>query len=144
MKHSLTLLISLILVCSHATARDTKHMFPISEAFDSPDYQEKLGSDIKFYWGTQAHPKVARSYGEFVSNKKTKAFRRSDKGACEWALLSALLTFKQRAQTEGGNAVVNLRSFYKKNEVSSETEYECHAGAIMAGVALKGEVVKLQ
>ncbi|MGI9283854.1 MAG: excinuclease [Pseudomonadales bacterium] len=144
MKHSFTLLVALLLICSHASARDTKHMYPISEAFDSPDYDEKLGDDVKFFFGTQAHPGIAKSFGEYVSNKKTKAFRKSDKVACEWALLSALITFKERALAEGGNAVVNIRSYYKKIEVSSETEFECHAGAIMAGVALKGEVVRLQ
>jgi hypothetical protein len=48
-----------------------------------------------------------------------------------------------RARTEGGNAVINIVSYYKKNVFSSATEYECHAGAIIAGVALKGTVVKL-
>lgn len=144
MKHSVPLLVALLMLCSHASARDTAHMFPLSEAFDSADYTEKLGTDVKFYFGEQAHPEVAKSFGEYTSNKKTKAFRKSDKVACEWVLLSALLTFKERALAEGGNAVVNIRSYYKKNEVSSETEFECHAGAIMAGVALKGEVVKLR
>jgi hypothetical protein len=35
------------------------------------------------------------------------------------------------------------RDTRQKNEVSSETQYECHAGAVMAGVALIGEVVSL-
>lgn len=144
MKRSVPLLVALLLLGNHVSARDTAHMFPVSEAFDSPDYSEKLGTDVKFYFGEQAHPGVAKSFGEYTTNKKTKAFRKSDKVACEWALLSALITFKERALAEGGNAVINIRSFYKKNEVSSDTEFECHAGAIMAGVALKGEVVKLR
>ena len=44
---------------------------------------------------------------------------------------------------EGGNAVINIKSYYKKNEVSSAGEYECGAGAMVSGVAFKGEVVKL-
>ena len=44
---------------------------------------------------------------------------------------------------KGGNAVINIRSFYKKNEMSSETKFECHVGLLMAGVALKGTVVYL-
>ncbi len=144
MKHSFTLLVALLLICSHASARDTKHMYPISEAFDSPDYNEKLGTDVKFYFGAQAHPAVAKNLGEYTTNKKTNNFHKVDKKSCEWVLLSALLTLKERALAEGGNAVINIRSFYKKNEVSSETEFECHAGKMMAGVALKGEVVRLQ
>ena len=84
-----------------------------------------------------------KSYGKFVSNKKTNAFGKSDEAACEWVLLSAMLSLQDRVKAEGGNAVININSYYKKNTVSSETEYECHAGAIMAGVALQGEVVKI-
>ena len=40
---------------------------------------------------------------------------------------------KERAIAEGGNAVINIQSYYKKNELSSATEYECGAGAIMGG-----------
>jgi uncharacterized protein YbjQ (UPF0145 family) len=57
--------------------------------------------------------------------------------------LSAVLSLRDRAVKEGGDAVVAIRSFYKKNEVVSDTEYECHAGALIAGVALKGTVVTL-
>jgi uncharacterized protein YbjQ (UPF0145 family) len=78
-----------------------------------------------------------------MSNKKTNAFNKTDKRACEWAFLSAMLSLQQRALSEGGNAVVNIRSFYKRHEVSSATEFECGAGAIMAGVTFKGDVVKL-
>ena len=40
------------------------------------------------------------------------------------------------------DAVVNIESNYKNRQFSSETEFECGAGAIMAGVALKGTLVK--
>ena len=33
-------------------------------------------------------------------------------------------------------------SYYKKNPYTSETQYECHAGNLIAGVALKGDIVK--
>jgi hypothetical protein len=47
-------------------------------------------------------------------------------------------------QTIGANAVVNIVSFYQKNVMSSPTEFECHAGAVIAGVALKGDFVKVE
>ncbi len=135
---------SLLMVISfQAQARDTKHMLSIEEAMESRGYDEKLDAGIQFFFGDESHPAPAERLGEYVSNKKTNAFGKSDEEACQWALLSALISLQERAQQEGGNAVVNIRSYYKKNEHSSETEYECHAGAIMAGVALKGEVVKL-
>jgi hypothetical protein len=39
---------------------------------------------------------------------------------------------------------VNIVSYYRKQVFASDTLYECHAGAIIAGVALKGTVVKLK
>ena len=136
-------LITLALGANHAMARDTKHLFSIDEAFASSAFKEKLDPKIKFIFGKQAYPEPLANRGEFVSNRKTNAFGKSDQAACEWALLSALLSFQDRALAEGGNAVVDIVSFYRRDEMSSETEYECHAGAIVAGVALKGSVVML-
>jgi hypothetical protein len=124
-------------------ARDTKHYFSIKEAMNSPDYHAKLDSDVLLFFGNSPHPNPDKRLGEYVTNKKTNAFGKSDKEACEWVLLSALLSLQKRAIAEGGNAVVNIRSYYKKNKYSSATQYECHAGAFVAGVALKGEVVRL-
>lgn len=139
-----TLFASVLLVLSHsAQARDTKHHFSIADALASPAYEGKLNSAIKLYFGDQTYPAPTSKQGEYVSNKKTNAFGKSDLKACEWVLLSALISLQERAVAEGGNAVVNIRSYYKKNEFSSATQYECHAGAIMAGVALIGDVVTL-
>jgi len=43
----------------------------------------------------------------------------------------------------GANAVVNIVSNFKDIEMASQTEFECADGAIMAGVALKGDFVKI-
>jgi len=40
--------------------------------------------------------------------------------------------------------VTNIVSFYKRNERKDAQTYECHAGAIMACVALKGDLAKVQ
>lgn len=126
-----------------AAARDTTHYLSISEALNSEAYQGRLDSDIKLYFGKQTHGAVSANHGNFVTNRKTNAFGKSDQKACEWALLSALLVLQERARNEGGNAVVNIASYFKKNEYVSDTQYECHAGAVMAGVALKGDVVTI-
>lgn len=133
----------LAVFCVSAQARDTKHLFSIEEAMNSAVFKERLNQGVKFYFGNQAHPGVTDQLGEYVSNKKTNAFNKSDLEACQWVLLSALLSFQDRALAEGGNAVVNIRSYYKAKEYSSETDYECHAGTFVAGVALKGKVVKV-
>jgi len=140
---SLILLTSLF-VSSQAFSRDTKHLFSIEAAINSEAFKEKLDPNIEFFFGDQSHSAISQSMGNFVSNKKTNAFGKSDKKACEWVLLSALLSFQDRIKAEGGNAVINLESYYKKNSFHSETEYECHAGAIIAGVALRGDVVRLE
>ena len=58
-------------------------------------------------------------------------------------MISALLELRDRAVREGGNAVIKVVSYYNKQEIPDTTEYECHTGAFVAGVALKGTVVKL-
>ena len=92
----------------------------------------------------QSHGKIAKKFGHFSSNKKTSAFGKSDQQACEWPFLSAMISLQKRAQNEGGNTVIDIRINYKNIEFKSDTEFECGAGAIMAGVALTGTVVKLK
>ena len=126
-----------------AHSRNSKHLFSIQDAMITADFQEKLDPNIQFYFGSQTHSEIKAVYGKYTSNKKTNAFNKSDEEACQRALLSTLLTFQKRAQNEGGNAVVEIESYYKKHPFSSETQYECHAGAVIAGTALRGKVVKL-
>ena len=42
-----------------------------------------------------------------------------------------------------GNAVVDLVSYYKKVEFKDAAQYECHAGGVVVGVAMKGEYAKI-
>jgi uncharacterized protein YbjQ (UPF0145 family) len=133
----------LALLAIPALARDDHHMYPIKDALDAATAESKVDKHIKLYFGDQPYPKGAKVIGEWKTNKKTNAFNKSDKQACEWVFLSAILELQERAEKEGGDAVVNIKSNYKNIERSSETEYLCGAGALMAGVALKGTVVKL-
>ena len=129
------------LVSGLALARDTHLKLPIKDAMATAEAKEKLGTDVKFIFGST--PKGAKEIGTYTSNKKTNFANKSDKEGCERAFLSAMISFKERALREGGNAVVNIQSYYKKNEFLSATEYECGAGAIMGGVTFRGTVVKL-
>lgn len=134
-------LLSLASVNSYA--RDDAQYHSISDAMASAPFKEKLDPNIRFFWGNQNYPSAASQIGEYTSNKKTNSVGKSDTKACEWALLSALLSFQDRALSKGGNAVVDIVSYYKKNEFVSETQFECHSGNIVSGVAIKGRVVKL-
>ena len=123
-------------------AADKKFHFPIKDALESAEAREKLSSNVKYYFGSQRHPSIRANLGEYVSNKKTNSFAKKNEDACNRAFLSALISFEERANSLGANAVVGIESYYKKNVYSSPTHYECHVGAIMAGVALRGKVVK--
>jgi len=133
-----------LLASSASTARNTKAMWPIAEAMSAPEAKARLNAGIQFFFGNAPHPAVTKSFGVYTSNKKTNGTNKTDKEACDWAFLSAMLSFQQRAVELGGNAVINIRSYYDKHEVSSETEYECGSGALMSGVTFQGEVVTLE
>jgi uncharacterized protein YbjQ (UPF0145 family) len=78
-----------------------------------------------------------------MSNRKTNGVGKSDEVGCRWAALAALIQFQERAKEVGANAVVDIVSYYKKDEFKSATEYECHGGAVIIGVALKGTLAKV-
>ncbi len=135
--------VAFMLVSLNATARDDHRMLPLKAALDAPAAQEKLDQSIKLFFADQPHPKIERKLGTWPTNKKTNAFGKSDEEACNWVFLTALLTLQERARKEGGNAIVDIKSNYRNIETASATEFMCGVGNIVAGVALKGTVVKL-
>jgi uncharacterized protein YbjQ (UPF0145 family) len=142
------LLASLLLCAIGAQARDTQNYFSIKDAVEMGRAKEgkwHLGSDIKLYFGDQSHPAVGSTLAKgVVTNKKSNAANKSDEEACLTVMLSALIQLQERARNDGGNAVINIESYYKKKSFKSKDKFECHVGNIMAGVALKGDVVKLK
>ena len=124
---------------AQAAGRDEHINFPIADVLNNPEFKDKLPAGVRFYFGSQK-AKVSRSLGETHTNKKTSSFKKSDKTACEWAMLSALIAIGEDAKSRGGNAVIGIKSNYKGNETVSNDTYVCGAGGIMAGVALKGTV----
>ena len=139
--NSILLALSLIALSMASQARDDKLLMPIDAAMKSVAAQEQLNPQIKFYFGKNS-AKYSSKIGTYTANKKTNAFNKSDEQACQWVFLSALIALQNRAELQGGNAVVDIHSDYKKVPMFSSKNYECHAGAIMAGVALRGTVVK--
>ncbi|GGX86662.1 phosphoribosylglycinamide formyltransferase [Litchfieldella qijiaojingensis] len=141
---ALGILFGSLLVATTSQARDTQHMLSIEEAMNTPAAQERLDPSIRFFFADSPHGEVVARHGNYITNKKTNAFNKTDEEACRWVMLSALLGLQERVKSEGGNAVINIESFYKRHPMVSRTEYECHAGALMAGVALRGDVVTLR
>lgn len=132
----------MMLVSSAVDARNTILQVAIEGALNHPKAGDRLNDSIELYFGDQPHPAVESKIGTWTSNKKTNAVGKSDEIACQWAFLSAMISLQQRAVREGGDAVVNIRSYYYQNDFVSQTEFECGAGAVMAGVTMVGDVVK--
>jgi uncharacterized protein YbjQ (UPF0145 family) len=98
---------------------------------------------VKFFFGDTPHPAILQSFATLVANEKTNSVNKTALHACQWAFLSALMKFQKRAEQLGANAVVNIHSYYKREDVSSDTTIQCHDGFLMTGVALRGNFVKL-
>ena len=135
--------LALVAAMSSAHAADRVVMVPIAAAMATSEAQAKLGGDIKYYFGDQRVPGKVTPLGENKTSQKTNAFGKSDDVACNWVFLSAMIRLQKHAQSIGANAVTNIRSNYNNVEKSSTTDVECHAGALMAGVALKADFVKV-
>jgi len=139
----LVLLAALAGFTAAADARDERLKMPLKDALATPAAQEKMNPAVKLYFGDTPHAKPELTLGTFTANKKTNFFNKSDKEGCEWVFLSAVLALQQRALKEGGNAVVDVHSVYRNATLRSRTQYDCGAGAVVGGVALRGTVVKL-
>ena len=137
-----------LLICalpSISQARDTSVYLPFDKAVAEATRAGKIDGSVKFYLaGNTPTGNVTVLSAGAVTNKKTNAFNKSDEVACEWVAQSAIISLHQAAKNAGANAVTNIVSFYKKNERKDAKTYECHAGALMAGVALKGDLAKVQ
>lgn len=127
-----------------AQARDDVAEYSIADALSTEKAKEILGDNIRFYFGPQKHGAVTKKFGEYGSNKKTNGVGKSDKQACEWAFLSAMKSLRERAEKEGANAVVNIRSNYRNKTTTSADTFKCGSGGLMSGVALLGDVVELK
>ncbi|KND61950.1 Excinuclease ATPase subunit [Candidatus Burkholderia verschuerenii] len=127
-----------------ALARNTVDNYPIAGALKSGEGADKIDPQISLYFAGQDHPEVVSSLGNVATNKKTSALGVNDEFACQRAFLSALIQLQARAKLDGADAVIDIVSNYKNNERASATEFTCGAGALMAGVALKARLVKLQ
>lgn len=131
------------IVALPVAARDTTIHLPLAAIETMPQARGKLDGSVKFFLAGQTTPTVVERLNTLVANRKTNGFGTSDQDGCRWAALSALIALQDKAKAQGANAVVDIVSYYKKNEVKSSTDYECHAGAVVVGVALKGTLAKI-
>jgi len=134
---------SLLLLCFSIQAKDSIVSFDFNSALEKGYTDGILDKSITFKLKGQPHKSIKKVFSDYRSNKKTRGAGRSNTDSCAWALLSALKAFQDRAVSLGANAVVDIVSNYKNHEFVSSSEYQCGAGFIMSGVALKAKVVNL-
>ena len=127
-----------------ADARDDLLHLPLADVLNSADAKAKLDPGVALYFGKQPYAAPAQRMSITTANKKTNFFNKTDQEGCNWVFLSAVRSLQEYARKMGGNAVVNIVSMYKNQEFVSETQYECGAGNVVGGVALRGEVVLIK
>ena len=126
-----------------AHARNVKLILPIAAAMEATGLPDRPTGAVKFFFGNQKSPEVLIKFGSHVATPRTGAMSMPDEKACYGALLWTLVALEKRALQMGANAVVNIVSYYEKNEMASATEFECHVGNVIATVWLKGDMVKI-
>lgn len=103
-----------------------------------------LDGSVTFHLaGTPIEGKVHK-LRSVTSSRKTNASNKSDEEACAWALQSVLASLQNAAKQAGANAVVDIVSYHKRNVRSDAMRYECRAGTLIAGVALRGQLATVK
>ena len=123
-------------------AKDNFYDLPAKAALESEDAEKLI--DIPVFLMDQEHPAVKQDLGEFTSNKRTNAFNKPNERACNIAFLSAIISLQGRAQSLSADAVVDIKSITKHNDLESATEFRCLSGRAVANVVLTGTMVKFE
>jgi len=127
-----------------AAAADVKHKFSIQQAVQLEQVKRKLAGNVPFYWGKQPYPTPVAIYGTYKASRRIGKDEMDHSTACALAMAQALVSLRDEAERQGGNAVVGIVSNLKDEQESSETEYSCMVGRMLVNVALKGTAVTLK
>lgn len=127
----------LIFAAASLQARDTTLMMPINSALKKGRAQGIIDPRISLQFGKRSR---RGNQGTYTANRKTNSFNKTDREACEWAFFSAVKSLQDRARQRGVRRVTGIISYYDKRPRSSSSTYECHAGGVVAGVVLRGNI----
>lgn len=133
-------LLSLTVLLTACTAGGTLHR-PIADDLYSERAQGFLNPEIKMFFG-KSNIK-GKDLGTYTANRRTNGSNKTPEEACQIAFLSAVKSLQDRAVQEGGNAVINIHSFYKKVPQWSDITYRCEDGHVATAVTLRGTVIKM-
>lgn len=125
--------------------RDEHVRLPIQPALEKGySYRTKVEFDVRLFFGGSKMPDVAKRLRAVAKNAKSNAVGRSDQEACDIAFVSAVAGLQEQARKAGGDAVVNIKSNYRGENLDSASEYVCGAGNLVVGVTLEGTAVRLK
>jgi uncharacterized protein YbjQ (UPF0145 family) len=146
MKRAITIgAFALLGVALQANAADNIVQVPLQDVLNAPEAKDAgIDGSVRFYLAGAETPAGVQRMGDDIANKKTNAVGKSDQTSCTRAMLSVLLAFQQSAKRKGANAVVDMVSYYKRNEARNPTTFECHVGSLMTSVAMKGTYAKVR
>jgi uncharacterized protein YbjQ (UPF0145 family) len=131
-------LLALLILSTPVTARDTPVHLALADVVEDATTRGQIDGSVRFFLEGQRTPAVLDTFGEATTNRKTNAFNKSDAEACRWVAFSALIALQEEAKARGANAVIGITSQFKNTRFSDADKFECRAGAIMAGVGLRG------
>ncbi|PLX78466.1 MAG: hypothetical protein C0616_14330 [Desulfuromonas sp.] len=138
-----TIFVMTAITATIASAADNWLYMSVKDALQSDLAKDKLDSGISFFMKGQSHPRASDETREFTANKRARKFGRSQEEACQYAFVSALIAFQQRADKEGRNAAIDLYSITKDKKFESSDQYSCLVGGMVANVAIRGKVANI-
>ena len=130
-------LVLVVFTATSLSARDTTIMMPINSALKKGRVQGIIDPRISLQFGKRSR---SGRQGTYTANRKTNSFNKTDREACEWAFFSSVKSLQDRARQRGVRRVTGIISYYNKRPRSSRSTYECHVGAVVAGVVLRGNI----
>lgn len=140
----------LAVAAGSAGARNDRLLLPIAPALDDPATGGALsvltmqfGRDPSVPLETSGLVEVrgvAVPYSSVSNQYGNSRQYRSDPEVCREAFRKALAELQYRARAGAGKAVVDIVSYYRRQEFNSRDVYECHAGNTRAVVDLRGRI----
>jgi uncharacterized protein YbjQ (UPF0145 family) len=129
---------------AEAQRQDAINVFQVGAVRDNPDLTSQTNG-VRLYFAGERTPGIQRRIQNNVTtSQRARKSGRSAEWACERALMNSLIRLSTAAQNAGANAVINIRSNWDNRPYANGSEYECAIGRMMAGVALKGDIVNLR
>lgn len=137
-----TLLVSLLPTASQAT--NLMYM-PFETVVSDAIRAGRLDGSVKFYLAGNRLDGPAHVLQANVSAfNETNGFTLSDNDSCEVAVQAVLVSLQNAAKHAGANAVTNIVSNYDQRVRKDLNTYECQAGVFKTGVALRGDLARVQ